>query len=120
MRSSCSNRSWMPSIVPPAQAETVYLVLDDFGKLGRAYRETDYERSDLESTITDLIAGQYANPVSVVAFNLEDRWADDVSHDVALEIRRRSDLAYEDVPSSVSDFVERHAGWERQLALRLA
>src|SRR5712671_4752500 len=27
-----------PSLVP---SETVYIVLDDFGKLGRAYRETD-------------------------------------------------------------------------------
>jgi hypothetical protein len=116
MRSS----NWTPSIVPPVETETVYLVLDDFGKLGQAFRETDYERSDLESTITDLITGQYANPVSVVAFNLEERWADDVSRDIALEIRRRSDLAYEDVPSPVVDFVERHAGWERQLALRLA
>jgi hypothetical protein len=115
MRSS----NWTPSIVPP-ETETVYLVLDDFGKLGRAYRETNYGRSDLESTITDLVAGQYANPVSVVAFNLQERWAADVSHDVALEIRRRSDLAYEDVPSPVADFVEHHAGWERQLALRLA
>jgi hypothetical protein len=116
MRSS----NWTPSIVPPVETETVYLVLDDFGKLGWVYRETDYDRSDLESTISDLITGQYANPVSVVAFNLGERWAYDVSRDIALEIRRRSDLVNEDLSSPVIDFVERFSDWERQLVLRLA
>jgi len=36
-----------PSLVPSNNA-TVYLVLDDFGKLGRAYRETDENRTNLE------------------------------------------------------------------------
>jgi hypothetical protein len=29
--------SWTPSIVPNGYDETVYLVLDDFGQLGRAF-----------------------------------------------------------------------------------
>jgi hypothetical protein len=33
------------------------------------------ERADLETTITDLLSGQYDNPVSVVAFNTAERWA---------------------------------------------
>jgi hypothetical protein len=32
------------------------------------------------------------------------------SSDVAIEIQQRADLAYEDVPSSVVGFVERHVG----------
>ena len=36
--------SWTPSIVPNDNDETVYLVADDFGRLGRAWREADYER----------------------------------------------------------------------------
>jgi hypothetical protein len=42
---------WTPSVVPmvPYGADqTVYLVVDNFGRLGTAYRETDIERSDLE------------------------------------------------------------------------
>src|SRR3978361_1343391 len=110
--------SWTPSIVPKWQDQTVYLVLADFGRHGRAWCETDTERTDLESVITDLMAGQYKDPVSVAAFNLEERWANDVSEDVAHEIRRRA--ALNDLFPSVGDFVERHAGPERQLALRLA
>jgi hypothetical protein len=55
----------------------VYLVLDDFGRLGRAYRETDVERADLETTISDLMSGQHSEPVRVVAFNTTERWSED-------------------------------------------
>jgi hypothetical protein len=50
-------RGWTPSIVPSGQDQTAYLVLDDFGRLGRAYRETDEERTDLETVISDLMTG---------------------------------------------------------------
>jgi hypothetical protein len=66
-------------------------VLDDFGRQGRAWRETDVERTDLETVIADLMSGQYNNPVTVVAFNLAERWAGDVSEDIAIEIQMRAD-----------------------------
>ena len=34
---------------------------------GRSWRETDEERTDRETVITDLMDGQYSNPVRVVA-----------------------------------------------------
>jgi hypothetical protein len=61
--------SWTPSIVPNDNDETVYLVADDFGRLGRAWREADYETTDLETVIQDLLTGQYSNPIRVIAFN---------------------------------------------------
>ena len=89
---------------------------DDFGKLGRAWREADYEATDLETVIQDLL--KYGNPVRVVAFNTEERWSEDVSEDVAHELRRRCDLQASDVPSSIQDFVERNEGQaRRQLTL---
>jgi hypothetical protein len=60
--------SWTPSIVPNDNDETVYLVADDFGRLGRAWREADYEATDLETVIQDLLTGQYSHPLRVVAF----------------------------------------------------
>lgn len=111
---------WTPSIIPNDNDQTVYLVAEDFGKLGRAWREADYEATDLETVIEDLLSGQYNNPICVVAFNTAERWSEDVSQDVACELRRRCDLQLRDVPSSVKDFVERQEGaaW-RQLTLRL-
>jgi hypothetical protein len=111
---------WTPSIVPADGDDTFYLVADDFGQVGRAWRECDYDATDLETVIQDLLSGQYNNPIRVVAFNTEERWSEDVSEDVAHELRRRCDLQARDVPSSIQDFVERHEGhaW-RQLSLRL-
>jgi hypothetical protein len=112
--------SWTPSIVPSGNDQTVYLVAEDFGRLGRAWREADYEATDLETVIQDLLSGQYNNPIRVVAFNTEERWSEDVSEDVAHELRRRCDLQMRELPVSISDFVEQHESrlW-RQLTLRL-
>ncbi|KRQ17357.1 hypothetical protein [Bradyrhizobium manausense] len=112
-------RGWTPSIVPSGNDQTVYLVKDDLGGHGAVWREADAEAADLETVITDLMAGEYKDPVRVVAFNTHERWSEDVSEDVAREIRRRFDLQFADVPSGLQDFVERYEGHHRQLALRL-
>jgi hypothetical protein len=114
-----SPRAWVPSIVPSEHDQTVYLVLDDFGRNGRAYCEADYARADRESIIADLIAGQYRKPLAVAAFNLGGQWAKDVSRDIARDIRRRAEIAGEDVSPWIADFVDNHLGTERQLTLRL-
>src|SRR6187402_134856 len=111
---------WNPSLVPNWADQTLYIVENDFGRQGRAYVETDSEYVDLEATITGLLEGQYGNPVRIVAFNTAERWSEDVSEDVAHELRRRCDLQLRDLPSALSDFIERHEGADRrQLTLRL-
>jgi hypothetical protein len=110
---------WTPSIVPHSGDRNVYLVVDDFGEFGQVYRETDIDQTDLETVITDLMSGQYNNPIRIIAFNTAEKWSDDVSVDIAREIQRRADLAAEDLTSSIDDFVARHAGHERQLVLKL-
>ena len=99
-----------PSIVPEGDDQNVYLVVDDFGRHGRAYRETDVESADLETVIIDLLDGQYKNPVRVVSFNTAEKWSQDVSADVAQELRRRCDLQMRDVPFFLQDFVDRYEG----------
>jgi hypothetical protein len=96
------------------------LVVNNFGKLGTALAETDVGEADLETTINDLMSGQYSDPVRVVAFNTAEHWAEDASEDVAREILRRLDLAGQELPSSIEAFIERHIGHDRQLSLRLA
>src|SRR3954471_24852406 len=79
--------SWSPSVVP-SDDENVYLVADDFGKIGRCWRETDTENTDLETVLNDLLAGEYKNPVKIVGFNTAEGWSRVVCEDVADEIRR--------------------------------
>jgi hypothetical protein len=45
---------WTPSIVPH-EDQNVYLVMDDFGRLRRVWREADAEHTDLETVIQDLL-----------------------------------------------------------------
>jgi hypothetical protein len=115
-----SKSNWTPSIVPRADDHDVYLVVDDLGRLGRVWREADYEATNYETVVSDLLTGQYNGAVQVVCFNSAEGWARDFSDDIAKELRRRCDLQLRDVPSSIQDFVERYEGHGRQLSLRLA
>jgi hypothetical protein len=112
--------NWTPSIVPRGDDQDIYLVVDDFGRLGRSWREADVEQTDLETVIQDLLDGQYNNPIGIFGFNPFEGWSRDVSEDVARELRRRCDLQLCELPENLQDFVERHEGPDRrQLTLRL-
>lgn len=90
-----------------------------FGRIGRVYRETDVEKADLETTIQNLITGQYSDPIRVVSFDTAEHWSEDVSGDIAREIQRRHDIIGEPLPSHLQDFVDSYTGHARQFALRL-
>jgi len=94
-----------PSIVPGFDAD-VYLVLDDFGILGRSYREADEDRTDKKSVIRDLVNGQYNNPVRIVCFNTSEGTSRDVSEEIAREIKDWSGRKGEDLSRGLQDFIE--------------
>ena len=57
----------MPRPVPqPSDDVTVYLVLNDHGKNGIAYAETDPAEADLETTIQNFLTGRYENALRVI------------------------------------------------------
>ena len=70
-----------PSIVPEDTDRDVYLVLEDFGPLGRVWRETDETESDRATLLQNMLEGQYENPVRIVAFNTAKGWSRDVTDD---------------------------------------
>jgi hypothetical protein len=41
---------------------TVHIVLNDFGKLGRAFLETDELEADEWTTVSNIINGEYSHP----------------------------------------------------------
>jgi hypothetical protein len=90
----------MPSLVPD---HDTYIVLDDFGPLGRAWRETDEEADDRATLIRDILEGQYQSPVRIIAFNATEGWCRDVTVEIADEVRQRID---DEVPASVLGFVD--------------
>jgi hypothetical protein len=99
-----------PTAVPYGADETVYVVVDSFGRHGSGYYETEVERSDLETIVDDLISGQFNDPIRVIAFNTLEHWSDDVTAEVATEIQTRCDIDGEPVPEHLMEFVARQAG----------
>ena len=85
---------------------TVHIVLDDYGKAGRVYRETDEEDTTIGSVVDDLLTGQFNNPVRVVAFNTSEGWSRDVSEDIAREVLRRVAQRGRPLAASSRNFVE--------------
>ena len=104
-----------PPIVPYGADQTIYLVVDCIGA-GRACRETELERPELDAVVAELLAGQYNAPVRVIAFNTLEHWRRDISKEVAEEIRVLCDIEGISVPEHISDFVERYTARTPQLA----
>ena len=94
-----------PSIAPNGVEKDIYLVLDDFGRLGRAWRETDEAGTSRSTLVRNLLEGQYENPVRIVAFNTAEGWSRDVTVDIADELRRRY-VEFDEVPEEVLAFME--------------
>jgi hypothetical protein len=99
----------MPHRLPTRSDDiTVYLVLNDNGKLGLAYVETDPAEADRESIIRNFLSGQYGNAVQVVAFNTAEGWSWDVSEDVAREVLQRAIDADKSLGEDTKRFIGRH------------
>ncbi|MGY8681939.1 hypothetical protein Q2941_29775 [Bradyrhizobium sp. UFLA05-153] len=93
-----------PSIVPQGADQNTYLVLEDFGRMGCYWRETDADNTDRETLIRDLVEGEYSHPVRIVAFNTAEGWSRDATMDIADELRRRY-VEFGEVPNSILDFM---------------
>lgn len=93
------------SVVPEETGHETYLVLDDLGRLGRVWRETNEVDANYGALIRDLLDDQYSRPTRVVAFNTTEGWSRDVTLDVADELRRRF-ADHDDVPVSVEELLE--------------
>jgi hypothetical protein len=94
-----------PSIAPGFNAD-VYLVLDDFGKIGRAYWEAVEIETDRATIIRRLIEGQYEEPVRVVAFNTSEGWSRDVTAEIAREIKDWSERKGEELSPRLKEWVD--------------
>jgi len=109
--------SWTPGIVPYGADETAYLVVDILGARGSVLLrdETEIERPDLETIISDLMDGQFSNPVRVIAFNTLEHWSKDVSGYVAEEIQILCDIEGRAVPDHIRDFLKSNTARANQL-----
>jgi hypothetical protein len=106
-----------PSIVPLDRLDRdIYLVLEDFGaRAGCSWRETDEQDTEVETVIRDLLSGQYAYPVRIVAFNAIEGRARDATTEIADELAER---VTGEITPALQAFIEANAS--RPFAVQLA
>jgi hypothetical protein len=107
-----------PSIVPLDRLDReIYLVLEDFGaRAGCSWRETDEQDTDVETIIRDLLSGQYAYPVRIVAFNAIEGWSRDATSEIADKLAVR--VTSSEIMPALQAFVQANAS--RPFAVQLA
>ena len=109
------------SIVPRDDDRDAYFVMDDLGRLGQVWHETDPENTERDTVIRDMLDGQYFNPVRIISFNTAEGWSRDASDDIADALRRRCEMEMREPPLNIEGFLERFGDSDRsQLRLRLA
>ena len=91
-----------PPTAPHGPGKDTYIVLDDFGaRLGRAWRETDEDAADRETVIDRLLAGEFSNPIRIIAFNTAEGWSRDMTANELLRLCAERD----EVPQAIADFI---------------
>lgn len=98
------------SIVPNQNIEhTTYLLMDEIGEYGNVWREMSEGEATEATVVQWMIDGEINRPVKIVAFNTEEGWSRDITHDIATKLL---DLNKEGVAlgAVARDFVERITG----------
>jgi hypothetical protein len=98
----------LSGVVPFGADQTLFVVVDSRAAGARARQELQIEFADFDAVVNEFIAGQFYDPVRVIAFNTLEHWSKDLSADVAREIQTRCDIDGTPVPEHVQDFLERH------------
>jgi len=94
----------------PAPDPPIYLVLNDFGSLGRAYVETDEAHANYATIVENILGGLYSQPLRVVAFNAAEGWARDVTEDIARAVLSKSRSEHRLIARVAQEFLERTLG----------
>jgi len=95
---------------------SVYIVLNDFGPLGRAYVETDEFQADEATIIENILSSQYSRPLRVVAFNTAEGWSNDVTEDIAVAVLSRARSEHRSIGRVAKEFLERALGADVNLS----
>jgi hypothetical protein len=85
-----------------------YLVIEGFGDRGPSFLETDVAQADRATIVSNMISGEYRDPLRVVAFNTVEGWSRDVSEEIAYDVLDRAYDADTTLSPSAKRFIDRH------------
>src|SRR5262245_9269703 len=104
----------MTSLAPELDAAgDLHFVLCNFGRLGKAFVETDPARADREAVVEDVLSGELSEPLRVIALRADGTWPD-VSAQVALDVVKRATVAGDTLTDGARNFVVVHLGGAEQ------
>lgn len=66
--------------------QSLYFVECDFGKLGKAFLETDRDRNSRQDVIDNILSGEYRDVVTILECNPVERTCRDVTEDILTEV----------------------------------
>jgi hypothetical protein len=92
----------------PENDVTAYIIVEDFGDLGRAFLETDLAGADHDTIVRNMISGEYRDPLRVVAFNTVEGWSRDVSEEIAYDVLDRAYDPDTTLSGGARRFIDRH------------
>jgi hypothetical protein len=94
--------------VYPENDVTAYIVVEDFGHLGRAFLETDLAEADHDTIVRSMISGEYGDPLRIVAFNTVEGWSRDVSEEIAYDVLDRAYDPDTTLSAGAKRFIDRY------------
>jgi len=96
---------------------TIYIVVDR-NERRFFYTEADEHDARKQSVIENILAGRYSDPVRVVAFNLVQGWARDVTREIATAVLSRARAEHRKLSPSAESFLERVLGQNASMRAR--
>jgi hypothetical protein len=99
----------MQTSIVPTSPHITYLLMDEIGEYGNVWREMSEDEANEATIVQWIIEGQINRVVKIVAFNTDEGWSRDITHDIATKL---VDLNQSGVTlgAAAREFVERVTG----------
>lgn len=86
--------------------QTLYFVQCDYGRIGKAFVETDPDKNSRLQVIADIFTGQIERPVQILECNPVEGTCRDVTEDIARDLSAHIQDAGEACPARLRDFLD--------------
>jgi hypothetical protein len=94
------------TLSPATSDQTLYFVKADFGRLGKAFVETDPDANSRLQVVADIFTGEIKNPLQILECNPVEGICRDVTEDIARDVYAHVHDRGEPCPAHLRDFLD--------------
>jgi hypothetical protein len=95
-----------PPLSPASPDQMLYFVKADFGRLGKAFVETDPDRNSRLQVVADIFTGEIRSALQVLECNPVEGTCRDVTEDIARDVYAHVHDRGEQCPAHLRDFID--------------